>query len=288
MLSSQSCSSTLMILSSTLFLGSHLEVQYTLLSYGIPTSYLPVSSSGELQYRDYRKWLKTRRIQEELILSGRAQNVIVIPTPRDVLFGRGGNMKAHVGNMRYIHMLEDNLEDYLGASSRSQKLAITEQIVNSVKSNGGRFLRQDKDGIWVEVSNKQAIDKVGHGFRNRKPIKPTTKGTAAMKRSKGQAQSSVQAQVVKSNEKPTRNSLPIAAGNGDSVPASANDFGAAKRFKFDSKNENGEVTLDDICVPPALESCDPNLSFDSLIHLVDCELEDDQVDLLPLNANEIF
>ena len=83
--------------------------------------------------------------------------------------------------MRYSNLLEENVEAYTFTSKNKDKAKIVQQIIDSVHQDGGRFLRQDRDGMWEEAPLTVATDKIGHGFRNRKPTKPKTTRPTAQK-----------------------------------------------------------------------------------------------------------
>jgi hypothetical protein len=162
-----------------MYIGSHVEVQYALSSFGIPSNALPINSDGVLQKKGHLKWLKLRKAQEEVVRGycsndssgGRMVDQIVVPARKDVLFGRGSVLQSHVGNFRLSHLIEENLERYF-SSQRNGKIPLVNSIMGTIRMEGGRFLRQTKAGWWEEVSDDVACDKIGHGFRNRKQIKP--------------------------------------------------------------------------------------------------------------------
>ena len=83
--------------------------------------------------------------------------------------------------MRYSNLLEENVEAYTFTSKNKDKAKIVQQIIDSVHQDGGRFLRQARDGMWEEAPLTVAADKIGHGFRNRKPTKPKTTRPTAQK-----------------------------------------------------------------------------------------------------------
>ena len=156
--------------------GSHVETQYELLAFGIPSKNLPVNSEGVLRLKDHHKFLKTRqRLEQEGIKS------IVVPKHQDILMGRGCVITNHRGNQILGNYIEDNMEEYYSAK-RAGKQKLVKTIVDKIVSSGGSFLRQDKDGRWEEVDEKTALDKVGHGFRNRKPPHLNKKAPAEKRR----------------------------------------------------------------------------------------------------------
>ncbi|KAL3928531.1 MAG: hypothetical protein SGBAC_012613, partial [Bacillariaceae sp.] len=83
-------------------------------------------------------------------------------TPRDVLFGR---IKNHIGNQR-LRELVQNVAIQYDAANRGEKLQIVQQLIETVKNEGGRFLKPLDGGRWEVVVDKDAETKVGAHFRN--------------------------------------------------------------------------------------------------------------------------
>ena len=96
--------------------------------------------------------------------SQNGDNGRIIPNDLDVLLGRGRRPQSHPGNMRFHKVMEEFEEEY-EMEDKFGKTVIAEVIVNRIKNEGGRFLRQDEVD-WVVVSDSLARTRVGHGFRN--------------------------------------------------------------------------------------------------------------------------
>ena len=164
------------------------------MSYGLG-SILPVSSDGTMRRKDHLKFMKSRQAHEMIMLRNSHFNHhqqpqstssgILLPSHMDVLFGRGKLLQMHLGNMKLNHILEEEGRTYF-AARREDKARMSYVIVLRMKKEyNTRFLRQlsDKEGgLWIEVDDKIAADKVGHGFRNRKP--PTALSSSQAKRNK--------------------------------------------------------------------------------------------------------
>jgi hypothetical protein len=75
-----------------------------------------------------------------------------------------------VGNKRFKVCINNFLETYMKASSRSEKSAVISSIVTSIRessANGGGFVRWDPASQgWYEVGDKVARDKVGQCLRD--------------------------------------------------------------------------------------------------------------------------
>jgi len=192
--------------------GNHLEVQYELMSFGIPMQAIPVNTEGVMRVKEHSKWMQNRRKHEMLIhrSNGPPAVIIGIPSRTDVLFGRGKVFQMHIGNMKLSDILEERGAEYFDAK-RHTKAAIAMEVVVGMKKDKTRFLRQDNDGLWMEVDDKTAADKVGHGFRNRKPVKQSSADSSRRR-------------TEKRNGK-----APSSTG---SPPAEVKPYLAAKRLRF--------------------------------------------------------
>ena len=94
--------------------------------------------------------------------------VVVIPTTIDVLLGRGARVNAHQGNESLHRMVEKVLSQY-EVGARTFKTWLTNSIVEKVKEQGGRFIKQDSsEGVWLVVDDDTARLKVSHLFRARR------------------------------------------------------------------------------------------------------------------------
>jgi hypothetical protein len=88
----------------------------------------------------------------------------------DILMGRGGNATYHPGNKRYLVAMKKRLVQYHN-SVRSDKIKISQQVVDEVHAWGGRFLKRVKESSeYVEVSNKIARTRVSQALRDGKPF----------------------------------------------------------------------------------------------------------------------
>ena len=159
--------------------GAHLEVQYALMTFGIPNFLLPVSGSGEMVLEYHLGWIGRRMAEErgrskvstgtksvivsdssvssadnfgeevDATIPGSNPERIVVPGPRDVIFGRGKFTRQHSGNVRFGQMVESYREQY-ESSAKFEKTILAEVIVRTIKeTHGGRFLKQDGAG-WCK------------------------------------------------------------------------------------------------------------------------------------------
>eukprot|EP00980_Cylindrotheca_fusiformis_P005561 scaffold1177_cov79-Cylindrotheca_fusiformis.AAC.3 len=88
----------------------------------------------------------------------------------DVVCHSGKEAHNHVGNRRFRLCIENNIQSYSAAKSRSEKSAIISEIVTSIRESstqGGGFVRLDSNTRrWYEVGDKVARDKVGQTLRD--------------------------------------------------------------------------------------------------------------------------
>ena len=138
------------------------------MTFGIPEHLLPVTENGEMKLKKHVEWMKLRIKQESLVHSG-VFNAIELPLHTDILLRKG---KRHHGNggMAHLHALVDQCLPAYEGSSRKDRSTIVADIVAAVKDRGGRFLSMDT-GIWVEVDDTVATEKVSQLFRSRKKAK---------------------------------------------------------------------------------------------------------------------
>lgn len=95
----------------------------------------------------------------------RAADYISHPGPYDVLCGRDREAFNNIGNRRFRVTVNLSLDAYVNSKARQDKSLIIINVINTVRGNGGRFIKW-KDDRWVELTEKQTREKVGHCFRD--------------------------------------------------------------------------------------------------------------------------
>jgi hypothetical protein len=89
------------------------------------------------------------------------------PTELDVLFGRGGYTNNRPGNI-FFRSEALRLRPWYESSTKEEKYEISQLLMESVKSRGGRFLEKGKkDGMWHEVIGNGARRKASQALRER-------------------------------------------------------------------------------------------------------------------------
>jgi hypothetical protein len=146
--------------------GSHAEMQYKLLTYGIPMKVFPHSNlDGEPLVDAHQEWIQQRRNKEKTIETSGMER-ISLPGPYDVLFGREKMAQEHPGNFRYLRILDEHRDRY-DSVPKDDKTDVAVAVVEKVKSTSGRFLKTGEAG-WVEVDDKTARLKVSMAFRSKR------------------------------------------------------------------------------------------------------------------------
>jgi hypothetical protein len=78
------------------------------------------------------------------------------PTEDDILFGRGGDINKHPGNVHFRNMARDLAFSYVACGeSKEEKYKVSVVLVDSMKNR--RFLKKGPDGLWYKV--------LGNGIR---------------------------------------------------------------------------------------------------------------------------
>jgi hypothetical protein len=145
--------------------GSHNDIQYALMTYGIPVDALPVTHQGDVRTPNHKKWLARRKTKDDQIVEGEAFLGIDLPGRNDVILRRGRVFHDHQGNL-CMRMLVEIHKDSYGDASPEEKENIATRIVVAIKDNSGRFLERGEDGWWIEVSDKEASKRVCKAIRS--------------------------------------------------------------------------------------------------------------------------
>ena len=89
------------------------------------------------------------------------------PGPLDVICSRGKEAKTHLGNEKFLSVVESYTKEYSQATSRVRKSILVSRIVDQVRdqSPNGGFVKEE-GGRWYEVGDLLAREKVGQSFRN--------------------------------------------------------------------------------------------------------------------------
>jgi len=123
---------------------------------------------------------KKSHAKPKLALPQCTQNkVIEQPSVHDVLFGRGGRINQHEGNISFRNLIHQQQGAYnLKANSKEVKANISRDIVEQIKLGKGRFLERQNVSTssksqwskwWVEVDDSRAMSKTSQALREGAP-----------------------------------------------------------------------------------------------------------------------
>eukprot|EP00980_Cylindrotheca_fusiformis_P022430 scaffold9290_cov107-Cylindrotheca_fusiformis.AAC.8 len=183
--------------------GTNEDCLEKLAAYGIPRGTLPIQSDGTVLLGEQQKWMNMRRkLDAEKLLERQSSLKIdalqskpksaqtsptiqplsiesqskfinpqtvdsLVPSPADILFGRGRKVRDHPGNARFLQLIDHYMANY-EKNGRVDKACIAEILVRMIKDAGCRFLKKDQNDAWGEVEDSEARKKVAHAFRNRR------------------------------------------------------------------------------------------------------------------------
>ena len=182
------------------------------MTYGIPSSIIPVADSGKMKTENHKKWLARRTAKDNHLkmalaaakygndtssstlpvygFSGTKYGFegIDFPNPNDVLLGRGKPFRDHTGNVRLRHIVEQYREEYDSKEVPGQKAEMAEVVIKIIGNSepAGRFLKLHPDhGWWIHASRDETIEKIRQSFRTARSAATTqtSDGVAAAARS---------------------------------------------------------------------------------------------------------
>lgn len=112
--------------------------------------------------------MMTSSQRDELSISDeQAAECLKTLRPYDVVCGRDKLAHMHPGNKRYKQLIHSYRSHYQAATKRDDKTAITWEVINTVQTNGGRFMMLDPVyNVLVEADPKYTHEKVSHALRS--------------------------------------------------------------------------------------------------------------------------
>jgi hypothetical protein len=186
--------------------SSYKEGIYQLLTFGIPREAIPIMDDGSLNLSQHHKLLDILKFREaeekratqekETKQSAFASSpastgekltssspwfppkntedveddeglIVLIPSPMDILMGRGRQPNSRPGSLRMYHVLHENMDAYEAATHNAEKTKMAKKIIKEMKASGCRFLREvEEGGGYVEIDVSTARAKIAHRFRN--------------------------------------------------------------------------------------------------------------------------
>eukprot|EP00980_Cylindrotheca_fusiformis_P007027 scaffold1475_cov111-Cylindrotheca_fusiformis.AAC.6 len=91
------------------------------------------------------------------------------PSDKDVICGWAKQNHLHAGNQRFRQLVESTAPLYVASQTKQEKTKVIASVVERVRQespSGGGFIKRDLNtGLWFEIGNDKARDKVGHAIR---------------------------------------------------------------------------------------------------------------------------
>lgn len=89
------------------------------------------------------------------------------PGPGDVICSKGKLAKSHSANLTLRKLIRSSLPEYSECPSKLERSFIVSRIMKTIRdaSPDGGFVR-NVDGVWYEVGDRNAREKIGQHFRD--------------------------------------------------------------------------------------------------------------------------
>uniref|UniRef100_A0A7S4IJQ1 DUF6824 domain-containing protein n=1 Tax=Odontella aurita TaxID=265563 RepID=A0A7S4IJQ1_9STRA len=95
----------------------------------------------------------------------------LVPTPMDVICGRGKKSKDHAGNARFHYTIRKYKDEYRTATTKDEKTRISLSVLQELRSSSpsgegpSRFLKLTGDEKWVDIGDSAAREKISQALR---------------------------------------------------------------------------------------------------------------------------
>ena len=138
-----------------------------------------------------------------------------------------------VGNQRFRTAINNVLDAYRQATSRTERSNIVFSVHDGIRNQGGRFLKRDKNGPWMELTASQTKDKIAHAIRD------AVNSSDARKQAKAEKERAGAADVVHSSKEATRpqHQKQLSSSSKSSASSSKNPFADAGGIAPKSESE---------------------------------------------------
>ena len=112
------------------------------------------------------------------------------PGRYDVICARGKDAFNAPGNKYFRKLVQEAIPQYAKATTKAQRSCIVSDIVDTIRSLGNGFVKQENDGSWIEVGDTLAREKCGQLFRSSKILSNKYRSSNASKRRRREETSS--------------------------------------------------------------------------------------------------
>jgi len=202
--------------------GTHQEVQYSLMSYGLPVDCFPITSSYEWKKAYATKWFDFRNKKEQY--PERYKDSVYLPSRSDILLGRGKPRQLHPGNQQFHDFVVKFYEEY-NTAKRKVKTEIAQKIVDEIKAfESTKVYTKDENDIWILANDDQLRDKVCHSLRRNRRLEKKLCQSSTKKQSQQEQQTTMDV---------------------DSPVSTLPDIHISDSFNEDTKTPHEEVILDE-------------------------------------------
>jgi len=164
----------------------------------------------------------------------------VIPSDNDVLFGRGGAIQAHPGNVAFRSLVDGRKSEFKQAHF-FVKREIAMEIMQTLQQRGVRFLEDDASQkklgagditsrTWVIVDEDKALKKTMHRLREKVRVPQSDRGSEGEEKSdsnssrKPQQLSKQDGAIVGGDERVVKGSVASSVNELSNVPVQAASF----------------------------------------------------------------
>ena len=142
-----------LFISFSVCIGESIEIHYALHSYGIPTEHIPLTFSGNIKDTYIKQWIKMRGYVESKEFDFQP---IECPQLDDVLFRQGVSSLSYPGNSWLHRFVESKYAEHPEVNPKrgtvkSKREKVVREIIEVIRSIGGRFLVWNDTGWWTEI-----------------------------------------------------------------------------------------------------------------------------------------
>lgn len=106
-----------------------------------------------------------------LKMADKVNSSAVEPDDYDVLMGRGKRVFAWPGNI-YFRQIVIKHKGVYRVAARARKVEIAKEVIQEIQTAGGRFLKEESDGSWVEIDYDRAVEKACQALREKEKPNP--------------------------------------------------------------------------------------------------------------------
>ena len=103
----------------------------------------------------------------------------LIPKREDVLMGKGRPTNEHHGNMILQSLVDQQLDFYMSCDPVKRPPLFASVVRTIQREFGGQFLSKEHNGIWMEIAEDEAVQKVARTFRVRIRVRSDGSSTPA-------------------------------------------------------------------------------------------------------------